>query len=245
MSFNENQLIEALSELPLKNRVAFAASCCERLLPNYEAFYCHEKWGDYGYLNCALESVWRFVTAGKLPTKQLSDLIYQCESVIPDSDEFTSIFTGAASNAAAAVIYTLQSCLDGDPKRVALVGRLAVDTTYEYLYVVNTPNTGYHAHDSAFDQWIQQAPLMVAELQKQLNDLETLKSQARLDSYFLDKLRQEASRVGIFPIERGLAVVLPSPMLLTACAPHQLIPMSSMKASLSTIDRDNSAKVTW
>ena len=144
------------------------------------------------------------MTAGHLPSKQVSDLINQCESVIPDSDEFSSIFTGAASNAAAAVIYTLQSCLDGDPKRVALVGRLAIDTINEYLYVVNAPDIEPHAHDPAFDQWIQQAPLMMAELQKQQIDLKTLKSEARLDSCFLDKWRQEASQVGIFPYKRGL-----------------------------------------
>lgn len=211
MRFNENELVKALSELPLRNRVAFAASCCERLLPNYQAFNFQDKWGDVTLLNCALEIVWRFVRGASFPTQQVSDLIYQCETVIPDSDEFTSIFTGAAANAAASVIYTLQSCLDGDPKRVALVGRLAVDTIDEYLYVVNAPSTGYDAHDPAFDRWVQQAPLMRAELKRQEHDLATLKSQTKVDLCFLDKWRHSASKVGLFPVERGLVAPCPFP----------------------------------
>lgn len=212
MRFNESQLVTTLNELPIRKRVAFAAACCERVLPNYEAFVLAEKLAtpsgraDMALLNCSLDVVWRFVKSGTLSTKQVSHLMSQCEAVIPDSDEFSSIFTGAAANAAASVIYTLQSCLDGDSNRIALVGRLVIDSLDEYLYIVNAPHTGYEAHDPLFDHWIQQAPLIRAELDRQQHDLDVLKTQSKLDSYLLHHKQSLIHQVGLFPIERGLVV---------------------------------------
>lgn len=208
--FDESQLIQALSALSVKHRVAFAASCCERLFPNYHAFALMEHWGDPDLLRQALNEVWGVLDGVALPEKRIRELVRACEDVAPDTEDFVTFFTGAALNAASAVVYTLECCLDGDPKRTAIVGRLATDTIDAYLHIVNDPDTGYHTADPALHEWVRRAPLMVAELEKQQQDLEALKARPELDPGFLDRLRRSSSTVGIQPFARGMVKAVDS-----------------------------------
>jgi hypothetical protein len=43
--FDEDKLCLQLGVLSERHRIAFAASCCERMLPNYDAFAAMERWG--------------------------------------------------------------------------------------------------------------------------------------------------------------------------------------------------------
>ena len=54
-------LEKELERLPPLYRIAFAASCCERLLPNYNAFSCMENLGDPSVLRNALNEVWQIL----------------------------------------------------------------------------------------------------------------------------------------------------------------------------------------
>jgi uncharacterized protein YjaG (DUF416 family) len=81
--FNEAQLRQALSQLPPRNKVAFAASCCERLLPNYYAFTLAEKWGDFELLRHALDQVWLFLEEDALTSPlEIEKLIEACDPVV-------------------------------------------------------------------------------------------------------------------------------------------------------------------
>jgi hypothetical protein len=206
---NKKTLLEALSVLPHKHCVAFAASCCERLVPNYHAFALMEHWGDPDSMQVALDTVWAFLEGGNLDEVRVRQLIQSCKAAAPHSDNFGSVFVGAAINAYAAIVYTLEYCLDKDTKHLAHLVDAAIDTIDEYLNIVNFPKIGLFAdNDSAFDEWTEQAPLMVAELEKQQQDLEALKAQATLDSGFLAELRQSSGLVGIHPVKRGLVIAL-------------------------------------
>lgn len=220
----EGKLIQELHALPLKHRVAFTASCCERLFPNYQAFTVMENWGNPKILRQALDEVWRFLKGDALSKEHIHGLIRACEAVIPDTEDFTTIFTGAAVNAGAAIIYTLESCLDGSPERLALVGRVAITTLYEYLDIVNDLTDGWDLlaptewaqltpsmrielekhRRQELDRWIQQAPLIRAELAKQQQDLEALKAHTVLGPDFLEQMRHSSSKMGIQPFARGL-----------------------------------------
>jgi uncharacterized protein len=48
--FNERTLYKKIDGLSLLHKIAFGASCCERLLPNYKLFVDNEGWGDFSYL---------------------------------------------------------------------------------------------------------------------------------------------------------------------------------------------------
>jgi len=204
MLFDESKLTKALSELPFKQRVAFAAACCERLLPNYLAFVVMEGWGSSTIMQQALNEIWGFLQGGVLSEERVQELRTACEAAMPDSEDFTSIFTGPAQNAASATIYTLECCVDGDSERIAMVGRLAIHTVDDYLNVVNDPMTDVHGSNMAFDQWLEQAPLMAAEVDAQQQDLGLLKLYAEPDPDSLEDLRRSSSTKGIQPFVRGI-----------------------------------------
>jgi hypothetical protein len=109
-----------------------------------------------------------------------------------------------AQNAAAAVIYTLTSLMEGETSRIALVGRLAVDSVIDYLYQVNDPDANVHGPNTVLDDWIQRAPLLAKELELQHNMLEELRSRTNMDPAFLLSLKLAARTRGVQPFARGI-----------------------------------------
>jgi hypothetical protein len=69
---------------------------------------------------------------------------------------------------------------------------------------VNDPETGVHATDHSFFEWLRNLPLTAAELRKQESDLQTLSQAAALTPALLKELSQSSRRAGIRPFERGL-----------------------------------------
>lgn len=204
MAFDEEELAGRLGELPASHRAAFAASCCERLLPNYAAFSRAEGWGRPEVLREALDEVWAALGGRPLREERISSLARACAELAPDTEDFQSLFVSAAGDAAAAVSYTLECCIDGDAGRAAMVGRLPVDTLYQYLVRVNDPLTGVHGSDEEFEKQMLNAPLMSAELAKQERDLRLLRARDSLTPEVLEELRTSSVEVGIRPFERGL-----------------------------------------
>lgn len=202
--YDEAKLLKALAALPKSHAIAFAASCCERLWPNYEAFAQIEGWGQPAVLRNTLDNIWLYLKGQDWPTDEIDRELARCEALIPDSDDFNSLLTPAAQRASAAICYTLQCCLDGDASRAALPARLSVEATELFLDAVNDPDTGPHLFDPTFAEWLKSAPLMLAELAKQEADLAALNSVSALDEKFLDDLRASNARMGIRPRARGL-----------------------------------------
>jgi uncharacterized protein YjaG (DUF416 family) len=204
MVFDEERLAGQLKALPTGHRTAFAASCCERMLPNYLAFSRVEGWGRPETLREALDEVWAILGGRPAEEERIRSLVETCVELAPDTEEFQSLFVSAAGDAAAAVAYTLESCLDGDAGRAATVGRLSTETLYQYLTRVNDPLTGVHVSDADFEEQMLKAPLMLAELDKQDRDLQLLQTQDTLTPALLKQLRDSSTSAGIRPFERGL-----------------------------------------
>jgi uncharacterized protein len=202
--FDEERLTARLEALPPPRRAAFAASCCERLLPNHAAFSRVEGWGRTQVLREALDEVWAILDGRHADEARVRALVQACIEQAPDTEDFQSLFVSAAGDAAAAAAYTLECCLDGSAERAALAGRLATDTLYQYLTAVNDPLTGVHVADAEFEEQMLKAPLMLAELDKQERDLRLLETQAELTPALLRELRESSASSGIRPFERGL-----------------------------------------
>ncbi len=204
LSYIERELTASLRTLPLKHRVAFAASCSERLYPNYRAFAVVENWGDPMLLQNALDEVWSFLKGRALPAERIQALSDAMMKVVPRAENFTTLYAGWAENAAAAVIYALECCLEGDLQRAVWCASKPLETLDGYIDDVNNPNYGPHVMTESYEEWIWQSPLMVAELEKQRQDLEQLRAHPELDPEFLDQLRRSSSVLGIQPFRRGL-----------------------------------------
>lgn len=92
-----------LPDLGYAKSLAFAASCCERSVPNYNVFSREAQWGEPKVLAEALDLIWRVVTA-KNPAdfdsygKALREAL---EPITPDTEQyFESLLTSAALDAA-------------------------------------------------------------------------------------------------------------------------------------------------
>ena len=111
--YDLDTLGKELEELPPFHRVAYGASICERLLPNYNPFTREEGW-DGSVLRTALDEVWQIVRGKPVDESKIRELISCCEKKNPDSDEVKvagiSIF--GAQEAAIAICNILHACLD-------------------------------------------------------------------------------------------------------------------------------------
>lgn len=173
--------------------MAFAASCCERLIPNYQAFVQKEKWGDYDLLRSALDKVWSFLAEEKIEKAQTLKIIETCEEIVPDTENFSSTFTSAALDAATAIIATLEACISPDLSNIVSVASTAIDTLDMYLQ----EKLDIDPSDPELDTKIYTNSLMVAEMEKQYQDLNFLKAKGKMTPLFLDELRQSNSNYGI------------------------------------------------
>jgi uncharacterized protein len=89
-------------------RVAFAALCCERLLPAYAGFAQATGWGDAGVLGQALDRVWAAIDSGQaISGEEARELVKRCLQLVPHLDDpFDTDLAAAAQNAAIAVLRT-------------------------------------------------------------------------------------------------------------------------------------------
>lgn len=183
--FDDKFLYEKLIELPFFYRIAFGASCCERLLPNYKKFVEEEKWGNYKFLEDTLEEIWSYICGKELIDDRIMMLAKRCYEVTPDADEFSSIYTSFAIDAGGAVYETLRSCLDKGVKHIVDVASFARDTVD--MYIQETDNMDYS--DIDFEYKILNDQLMQNELKKQLDDLELLSKQKQGSLQFFKSFR--------------------------------------------------------
>src|SRR5690349_17866779 len=139
LMFNREKIGEELTLLPVNHRITFAASCCERLLPNYLAFSQMEKWGKPLMLREVLDSIWSYLEGTNLSEAEIKTKRHICGTIAPDEEDFSSIFTSVALNAVAAVDLTLESILEQDSEQVAVVAELAFDSVFDYVRIVNDP----------------------------------------------------------------------------------------------------------
>jgi uncharacterized protein YjaG (DUF416 family) len=204
LMLHKTKLFGALESLSKQSRICFAASCCERLIPNYRAFWKLEKWGDANRLDNTVDLIWAHLEGQEFSSQQINELMALLETIGPDTEDFISLWTGPAVDAVGAVISTLQCCIDGDATHAVAVGWLAVESVYHYLSVVNDPELDVHQADPSFERFVLEAPLMNAELQKQLQDLALLESINELSNQILRHVRISSHTMGIQPFRRRL-----------------------------------------
>jgi uncharacterized protein len=83
----DNKQRDKLFNLSPTHRIAFAASCAERLFPNYVAFSRDANWGNPRQLREALDAVWSHLLGNPLTPSAARKLIKQCEPFVPDTEE--------------------------------------------------------------------------------------------------------------------------------------------------------------
>lgn len=197
MEFTKQRLKDQLSLLVDSHKAVFGASCCERLVPNYERFASDVRWGDSSVLRRSLNVVWSAIEENTpldlIDATSTNKLIDLCESVTPDTEDFTSRFTSAALDAATSVVELLQFSVDRSLHHIADISTLSFDSVD--MYVQGLLDIDYSASD--FESRIRAHPLMVKEVTKQMSDLAWLRSHPSVDGELVAFLRNQVSNLEI------------------------------------------------
>ncbi len=132
-AFNSESLKASLSRLNQKQQLIFGAMCCERLLPNYLMFQKDVEWGDINSIHRALDCIWKSLKGNKVTKKNIDLLIESCEKVIPDSDDFESLYVSLAQDCAFSVCCLLYYLLKSDVNKIVEVAIYATDSVDLYV----------------------------------------------------------------------------------------------------------------
>ncbi|MGZ5198336.1 MAG: DUF416 family protein [Telluria sp.] len=177
-AFDENALLHKLRTLSIKGQRAFGALCCERLVPNYEAFCEEVHWGRPAVLRQALDLVWHDLNNESTSPDEVRGLISECEFVAPTSEQFTSLRVTSAQDACFAICSLLDHVLSPEAEKIAVVARYATDSVD--LFVQESENMRPDAPD--LERMILTHPLMQRELTEQTDDIDTIREAVALAS---------------------------------------------------------------
>lgn len=174
-----------LQSLDVRRRLAFGAVCCERMLPNYEAFRRDAGWGDVAPLRQALDRIWHHLGGAPLAATEAAAALQACEAVVPDSEDHTSLYVAAAQDACFAVCALYDFVLGANAEHIVSVARFATDSVDLYVQEIEE----MHPADPQLKQKIASHRLMQRELAQQACDLDTVTAAPAVDAGFLAALR--------------------------------------------------------
>jgi hypothetical protein len=184
-AFDSKALQARLARLDHKQRLAFGASCCERLLPNYSAFQQDAGWGDISPVRRSLDFVWSFLYRESIDLEEAERITAACEAVAPSSDDCESLYVTAAQDACFAVCGLLDCLRHDDVERIVQVATYATDSVD--LYVQEVENMA--ANDPQLEQKILAHRLMQRELSTQEQTLALLEQSPSVSSELLDQIK--------------------------------------------------------
>ena len=166
--YNEVGMQRVIAALETHQRLAFGAACCERSLPNYLAFSKEVGWGSMAPLRKALEITWLACEGMHPPDELVREVLVGCEAVIPESEDFESLYTSSALDAAVSVCGLLDFLLTGDSDHVVSAARHSTDS----IDLIVQERASMDPQDPDLEYKILVHPLMQQELRRQQRDLE-------------------------------------------------------------------------
>ena len=194
--FDRTSLERELSSLTKQHRVAFAAACAQRNLPNYRVFSEEVSWGNCDPLVEALDYLWdRLEEDGVFSQEKLEDYIRQDDEVTPDLDNFGTDKATYAVDACRTVDHALRSALEDKPLDAAYAGQASFETVDCYIQVTEKMPDDVHLRPE-LKKKIAEHPLMVRELGRQREDLELLKCTQPLTTAVVMQLRHISQNNG-------------------------------------------------
>lgn len=189
--YDFESLEKEIEKLPPLHRIAFAASGCERLLPNYNAFSREENWGDISILRKALDEVWQILGGKPVDVTAIKQLKFDCysDNIVPNAEDFAG-FCGLAQEACSAIYYTLDACIDQTPKTILKIAEYlaaGIELFQDWNIDMNSPE---------YIETIAKHPFAVKEMAKQNEDLQRLKDAEILEPELLEWLRTTSHNNG-------------------------------------------------
>lgn len=185
LKYDKNFISKKLNDMSDSQRIAFAAACCERLLPNYVKFVEVENGGDYSFFRSMLNQIWNHAGGKHMTNESIKQLMKKCFEIVPDSDDFESIYTSYAIDTGAAFYNTLKYCLESDIKFLISVVDASINTVDLFVQEKHNMNP----NDPDLEQKIMNDQVMQNEVKKQVEDLNLIRNQQTMNEQFLTSLR--------------------------------------------------------
>ncbi|QXP53584.1 DUF416 family protein [Cellulophaga sp. HaHa_2_1] len=124
------QLTKNLDGLSSERKLDFAIEICEKLLPDYKAFYNEYKWGDLDSLADGLVLCKQNANGLDTDVKSIEKLISGIEKNTPDTADFGQVSGSLALNSATVISETLNFILDNKNERILDIGCFSYDTVF-------------------------------------------------------------------------------------------------------------------
>jgi uncharacterized protein YjaG (DUF416 family) len=187
LTFDEEWLVAALSRVSRPARVAFAASCAERLVPTYKRFSDVSGKGDPRQLALILDHVWKDIQGVPMTRAEVAANLDACMALIPTKKHGDTWVPelAPADDCVAAVAYALRCRQSGDAQESAWAGRQVYNAVDEFVINQEKIDT----NQAGGEHRVLSHPLVQAELARQRQDISELLAIGDED------LRDEAKRL--------------------------------------------------
>ena len=185
--FEFETLAKELETLPHFHKVAFAASCCERMLPTHNLFSEVYDWGDPTIPLATLDQVWLILQGKPIDPLVIEKFFDDCghENVFPDDLDYGGIECYCAQETLSAICETLKAILKNNLESIITVA--------EYTRNI----VEMQIKDKDYDkEYVASHLLALQEIAKETEDLQRLKQTPTLDPDFLQLLRTSFVREG-------------------------------------------------
>jgi len=171
-------------KLSFSHKLAFTYFVFNRLQPNYVAFYKQENWGNPEVLQKA-GVLLKNIILGREAID--NEIVESLKSVTPDTDEFDNFLVSLALDACAALSEAFGFVNDKNDKRVISVSTSAIDLTQMYIEFRDKTD---------FDDYAYNEPLIIEEINAQIQILDLLENKEHIDGAFLNQNLIEKSKLG-------------------------------------------------
>lgn len=178
---------ERIVKLPFYHQLTFFYFLSKRQLPNYLIFNQKENWGNPNLLKEAISLFKKIIVTQDDFDKETSEMIKKLEKVTPDTDDFAGFLTSLALDACATLLEGLAFYQDKDSNHIQDICNSSLDLAQ--MYIEFRDNTD-------FDDYCFNDQVIIDELNFQLNSLEKLENQSKIDEQFLDTIKIEESKIG-------------------------------------------------
>jgi uncharacterized protein len=186
--YDEPAMLRRLNTLGLRQRVAFAALCAERLLRAQNALLREAHAPELDKPSLILAKLWGDLAGEAMTPEELKISLERCVTLAPTEDEAWELPEALTAEACCAVAYSLGCRLSGDAQEAEWAARQSynaldffVGTTYDIDY--SKPGG---------EERLLEHPLVQRELCRQQRDLAELAESANLEEETLQQMRRRA-----------------------------------------------------
>ena len=191
-AFDRTLLTARLNALNERQQLAFGAIISERLIPNYIMFHQKTGWGDPSLIQSSMNLVWAYLEGQHVDSLQIQTAITSCEKLLPDSENFETLYISFAQDSVCAVCSILDYLLESNVDKIAQVAILATDSVDLYVQEIDA----LQPNDPELEHKILTHELMQRELAEQQANLKWIEKFPSLNAKLLSKLKSSWSNNG-------------------------------------------------